>query len=103
MAIAGIIKRDYAKRPFKLEKITSAILKAMRSSKDGDLHDAERVSLEVYATLSDRNEQITNYVPSVEEIQDIVEQTLMQSQYLNAAKAYILYNIRVVYIRVYVH
>jgi ribonucleoside-diphosphate reductase beta chain len=91
MAIAGIIKRDYAKRPFKLEKITSAILKAMRSSRDGDLHDAERVSLEVYATLSDRNEQITNYVPSVEEIQDVVEETLMQSQYLNAAKSYILY------------
>tara|TARA_B100000683_G_C12459874_1_gene543620 strand:+ start:319 stop:1638 length:1320 start_codon:yes stop_codon:yes gene_type:complete len=91
MTIKGIIKRDASRKPFKLEKITGAILKAMRSSQDGDLADAERVSLEVYATLSDRNERISNYIPSVEEIQDVVEQTLMQSEYLNAAKSFILY------------
>ena len=91
MKISGIIKRDSSRRPFKLEKITSAILKAMRSSKDGDLHDAEKITLDVYATLSERNEKITNYIPSVEEIQDVVEHKLMQSQYLGAAKSYILY------------
>ena len=32
-----------------------------------------------------------NYIPNVEEIQDIVEHTLMKSEFLDVAKAYILY------------
>jgi len=36
MSISTLIKRDFSKRPFKLEKITSAILKAMQSVNNGD-------------------------------------------------------------------
>ena len=38
-----------------------------------------------------RKRDIPNYVPNVEEIQDLVEQNLMTSKFLNVAKAYILY------------
>jgi ribonucleoside-diphosphate reductase beta chain len=41
--------------------------------------------------LLTRKNEIPNYVPNVEEIQDLVEQTLMKSEFLDVAKAYILY------------
>ena len=40
MHVENIFKRSHEKRPFKLEKITDAILKAMISVKNGDLEDA---------------------------------------------------------------
>ena len=80
MQVETIFKRNHSKRPFQIEKITDAILKAMISVKNGDLKDAEQISEEVHNTLLERKESITNYVPNVEEIQDLVEQTLMQSQ-----------------------
>ena len=91
MQVETIFKRNHSKRPFQIEKITDAILKAMISVKNGDLKDAEQISEQVHNTLLERKESITNYVPNVEEIQDLVEQTLMQSQFLDVAKAYILY------------
>jgi ribonucleoside-diphosphate reductase beta chain len=41
--------------------------------------------------LLDRKNKIPNYVQNVEEIQDLAEQTLMKSEFLDVAKAYILY------------
>jgi ribonucleoside-diphosphate reductase beta chain len=63
----------------------------MRSADHGDIVDATGISKGVYETLLERNERIANYVPSIEEIQDVVEQRLMQSEFLDVAKAYILY------------
>ena len=79
------------KRPFKLEKITDAILKAMISVKNGDLEDAEKIANDVNKNLIARAIKIPNYTPNVEEIQDLVEKKLMQSEFLDVAKAYILY------------
>ena len=91
MHIDNIFKRDFTTKPFELEKITDAILKAMLSVKNGDVRDAEKVSLNVYNTLLKRKAESKEYAPNVEEIQDLVEQKLMQSEFLDVAKAYILY------------
>ena len=91
MHIETIFKRSHIKMPFLIKKITEAILKAMLSVKNGGLEEAEGVAKEVYEGLLNRKKEIPNYVPNVEEIQDLVEQTLMKSKFLDAAKAYILY------------
>jgi ribonucleoside-diphosphate reductase beta chain len=91
MNIENIYKRDFTKKAFQLEKITDAILKAMMSVNKGDVKAAESISSEIYKTLIKRKKTSPNYVPNVEEIQDLVEQQLMQSQFLDAAKSYILY------------
>ena len=41
--------------------------------------------------ITRKKKDITHYIPNVEEIQDLVEQTLMKSEFLDVAKAYILY------------
>ncbi len=91
MQVDSIFKRSHEKRSFKLEKITDAILKAMISVKNGDLNDAEKIANEVNKSLLARSIKIPNYTPNVEEIQDLVEKKLMQSEFLDVAKAYILY------------
>ena len=91
MQVESIFKRSHDKRAFKLEKITDAILKAMISVNNGDLQDAEKIANEVNKNLIARAIKIPNYTPNVEEIQDLVEKKLMQSEFLDVAKAYILY------------
>jgi ribonucleoside-diphosphate reductase beta chain len=91
MRIENIFKRNFSKKTFELEKITDAILRAMISVKNGDVKDAELIAKSVYTTLINRKKESPNYVPNVEEIQDLVETKLMQSQFLDVAKAYILY------------
>ena len=85
MTIDTIIKRNYTKSTFKPEKITNAILKAMLSVNNGELEDAEQVTIKVENALLGRKESIPNYIPNVEEIQDLVEQKLMQSEFLDVA------------------
>tara|TARA_B100000902_G_scaffold44524_2_gene52071 strand:+ start:6727 stop:8001 length:1275 start_codon:yes stop_codon:yes gene_type:complete len=91
MHIKEIFKRNHCKLPFQIEKITEAILKAMISVQNGKPNDAEKIAEEVYSALVKRKTEIPNYIPNVEEIQDLVEQKLMKSEFLNVAKAYILY------------
>ena len=91
MQIKEIFKRNHTKMPFQIEKITEAVLKAMLSVKNGSPKDAEEIANKVCFILNERRASIPNYVPNVEEIQDLVEQTLMKSEFLDVAKAYILY------------
>ena len=91
MQIQEIFKRNHTKKPFQIEKISEAILKAMISVKNGNPNDAKNIAQQVYSDLLKRKRDIPNYVPNVEEIQDLVEQNLMTSKFLNVAKAYILY------------
>ncbi len=86
-----IIKRDFSKKPFHLEKITEAILKAMNAQGKGSPEAAQDVSLAVYQTLLERQETDENYIPTIEEVQDIVETKLMEGKFPEVAKAYILY------------
>ena len=91
MQITHIQKRDFSTKPFQLNKITNAILKAMTALEHGSLEDAERISQSVLEVLLKQKEKEPKYVPTVEEIQDGVENALMENSFFDVAKAYILY------------
>jgi len=91
MEITQIIKRDYETSEFVLNKITNAIEKAMISVGNGTRVDAEMISQNVLKSLLERKENHVNYIPTVEQVQDIVEDELMHSAFPHVAKAYILY------------
>ena len=63
----------------------------MKSVGEGGHEEAEKNFESSMSKLIERKNNIPYYIPNVEEIQDLVEQTLMQSAYLNVAKSYILY------------
>ena len=91
MKIISVLKRDFLTELFDLDKITNAILKAMTAVRHGQLQDAERISSKVYTSLLERKDLDLNYIPTVEEVQDFVENKLMESGFFDVAKAYILY------------
>ena len=91
MEIEHIIKRDYSTKSFQLDKITGAINKAMLAVETGSKDSAQNVALSVYKTLLERKKKDKEYVPTIEEVQDVVETQLMESEFKEAAKAYILY------------
>ena len=91
MEITHIIKRDYQTTPFELEKITNAIEKAMLSVNNGTRRDAVAISNIVNGALLETKLNEPLYIPTVEQVQDIVEVKLMDSPFRDVAKAYILY------------
>jgi uridine kinase len=83
---AEIIKRTGEVVPFDREKITIAIYKATAAVGAHDRALAERVSEDV-----ERDLQAQDGPPSVEEIQDIVEKSLIEGGHAATAKSYIVY------------
>ncbi|MBR3760031.1 MAG: anaerobic ribonucleoside triphosphate reductase [Ruminococcus sp.] len=86
--IIHIIKRDGRKVPFNIEKIANAIFKAAQSCGGTDLNTAMDVAAKVCRIFEEEN---PGCVPTVEEIQDLVEKTLIENGHAKTAKAYILY------------
>jgi ribonucleoside-diphosphate reductase alpha chain len=83
-------KRDGRIVPFDQTRITEAIRKAMQAAGEGDpVKDAERVSDRVVTQLNKRYPP--DHTPTIEEIQDIVEESLILMDFPKVAKAYILY------------
>ena len=91
MEIKQIIKRDYETTPFVINKISNAIEKAMISVGNGTKEDANRISENVLKELLEIKKKDNSYIPTVEQVQDIVEDKLMGSEFHDVAKAYILY------------
>lgn len=87
--LSAVRKRDGRVVPFDRSKIVNAIYRAARSVNGGDLKDAEELSLKVVKVLEEKHKD--GSIPTVEEIQDIVEATLINKGYAKTAKAYILY------------
>jgi len=83
-----IEKRDGNKAAFKAEKITSATAKAGKATGEFDEKVAKRLTIKV---LNLATQVIGDKIPTVEEIQDIVEEVLLSSTYRKTAKAYIIY------------
>lgn len=82
-----IQKRDGTRVPFDRKKIEDAVNKALIEV-DGELYEtdtAESIAIDVENALKDQVD------PSVEEIQDIVEVLLMNSERQDVAQAYIRY------------
>lgn len=91
MQISHITKRDFGTQPFDLHKITNAVLKAMTAVEHGQMIDAQNIANQVHEVLLQRKAKDPEYVPTVEEVQDVVEDQLMASEFHDAAKAYIIY------------
>jgi anaerobic ribonucleoside-triphosphate reductase len=84
-----VLKRDSKLEPFDQERITIAIWKAAKAVGGKDKEQAKRVSDQVVAELNKIYGD--DGVPTVEEIQDIVEKRLIENGHAQTAKAYILY------------
>lgn len=86
--ITKIRKRDGREVPFNIEKIANAIFKAAQAAGGQDYDLALRLAEEVTIQL---NEKYEDQVPGVEDIQDVVEKTLIENGHARTAKEYILY------------
>jgi ribonucleoside-diphosphate reductase alpha chain len=91
ISIKSIQKRNGLVVPFDLNKIKTAIWKAMLQTGEGSEKEAEMVANKVFAELVRIVKKHKNFVPTVEGIQDTVENELILSDYVKTAKAYILY------------
>ncbi len=83
-----VVKRDGSTQPFEAKKITNAILKAGQSTGEFDTETAKKLTIRVINIVQQLYSEI---IPSVENIQDIVEDVLLTSNFHKTAKAYILY------------
>jgi len=83
-------KRDGKFRPFERRRIVRAVYKAFKAVGEPDRAAAEKVADAVAVKLY-RQFFKHGSVPHVEQIQDLVEKTLMELGFSEAAKAYILY------------
>ncbi len=86
--ITTITKRDGRTVTFDLEKIANAIARAFQATNENKDHAH---CLQMAQEVSDCFENATTDSPSVEQIQDTVEQVLIHHGYAKTAKAYILY------------
>ena len=86
--ITRIKKRDGREVPFNVEKIANAIFKAAVASGGNDYDMALGLAYEVANTL---NQTMKGAIPTVEDVQDIVEKVLIENGHARTAKAYILY------------
>ena len=88
--IKFITKRNGIQAPFNQSLITNAILKAGRATGEFNADKAEIISNDVIVKIKEvfrgKEDQIR-----VEDVQDIVEITLMRDGMVNTAKAYIIY------------
>jgi len=89
--IPQIEKRDGRIVSFNFEKIVSVIEKAMNAAGEGSHDDAVLVAHQVAGELARISRKHKNFLPTVESIQDEVEQQLMFNEFAATAKAYILY------------
>lgn len=85
--IQSVIKRDGRMVSFDLGKVTFAIFKALRATGKPNREQASVYAGQVFQKMED----VAFEKPTVENIQDIVEQVLFSNHEFYAAKAYIIY------------
>ncbi len=88
MRITKIKKRDGRIVDFDKSKITNAIFKAARAVGGNDMNTASLLTEKVVKLLE---EKFQDKIPSVEDVQDLVEKVLIEEGHAKTAKAYILY------------
>jgi ribonucleoside-diphosphate reductase alpha chain len=96
--VSKITKRDGRIVSFDETKIAGAILKTLKAVEKGDGTLARELSGDVVKLLDKRFKDKT---PSVENVQDLVEEVLIRNGYADVAKAYILYRQKRTEIREY--
>lgn len=86
--ITKVKKRDGREVPFNIEKISNAIFKAAQAA-GGQDYKISMALAEKVIMLTDAKFQ--GKIPSVEDLQDMVEKVLIESGHAKTAKEYILY------------
>ncbi|MCJ7656309.1 MAG: ATP cone domain-containing protein, partial [Candidatus Atribacteria bacterium] len=86
--IKTIKKREGQLVEFDKKKITEAIFAAMLTAGEENKTVSEKIANQVIIKLDKR---FKDKIPQVEEVQDIVEETLIREGMVKVAKAYILY------------
>ncbi len=89
--IKQVRKRDGSLETFDLERIANAIYKAMLAAGEGGDFEGSMVANKVFAELVRIVKKRPDFIPGVEEVQDLVEKELILSEYVKTAKQYILY------------
>ncbi len=87
--LGQVKKRDGTIVNFDHQKITDAIFKAITATGQGDGKKTKKIGDRVVQILSRRFKK--DEIPSVEQIQDIIEEVLILEGLVETAKAYILY------------
>ena len=88
IAIDSVTKRDGTLAPFDSNKIYNAIKKAGESTGEFGESESWLLTSQVLKVLKHK---FSETLPTIENIQDIVEQVLISANYFATAKAYILY------------
>ena len=88
--IGEIRKRNGKVDNFNMDKISNAIYKALAATSKADRGLAEELASGVVTKLMEQGFSASR-PPSVEDIQDMVESTLIENGHSEIAKAYILY------------
>ncbi len=88
MAIYKIVKRNWAIVSFDREKIEKAIISAIKSC---DWNDFSHVSAMTNLVIDLVEKKVWNNIPSVENIQDTIEEILIKEWHDSIAKSFILY------------
>ncbi len=88
MAIHKIKKRNGTIVDFDIKKIENAIKKAGLATAPTKKLESKKIAKDVEKELTKR---FTDEIPSVEEVQDVVEESLIKNNYPKVAKNYILY------------
>ncbi|MDR1910544.1 MAG: ribonucleoside triphosphate reductase, partial [Holosporales bacterium] len=83
-----VVKRDGTKVTFNIDKIYSAISRAGNETGEFGVDESHLLAAQVAKVLRHR---FIAKAPTVEQIQDIVEQTLISANFLKTARAYIVY------------
>jgi uridine kinase len=87
--IKSVIKRDGRVVPFTQNRIANAIYRAAVAVGGRDKVTAQKLSDQVVSILEEHFS--ADKIPTVEEIQDVVEKVLIENGHAKVAKAYILY------------
>ena len=86
--IKKIVKRDGRVVTFNMDKITNAIYKAAQAVGGNDYKEAERLAELVCDMLE---QKYGKEMPTVEQVQDLVEYVLSEQGHARTSKSYILY------------
>lgn len=89
--IKTVRKRNGMIVPFDLRRIANAVSKAMIAAGEGSEKEVEGIAKRILGELLKTARKTKGYIPAVEEIQDLVEKELILGNFVQTAKAYILY------------
>jgi len=92
--VTHVRKRTGEIVPFRAEKIQIAVEKAMKSVNFPNFQrskEAKKLTEEIIERINGKSIQFQGNIPSIEQIQNIVEEELIASPYNRVAKAYMLY------------